>query len=146
MNFKYREKLIKEIATKEDVGTTLNWLISIYNERFNDLKATVDDFGIRLAKTPEEACYISTIITCSKFETTMDEVNVKEKAKYYDFLLKEGFNKNLKELKPKNLNVLSWNDLEKLTGICEYDTCKYNMDSKYLNNDEFCKKCYGKTQ
>lgn len=115
MNKEYREKLIKEIARKVDVDMCLDYVIERYNKEFEDLNAKKDEFGIRLAKTPEEACYISTIITIPKSEMDICELRVKEIAKYYDTLLSRAFKGKYDFIKPENIEAIkSWHMLEEL--------------------------------
>lgn len=58
-----RDELVKEIAAKVDVEMSLEYLIKVYNEKYPKYNFTSDDFGIRLARTPEEACYRFAIIS-----------------------------------------------------------------------------------
>jgi hypothetical protein len=127
MNKEYREKLIKEIARKVDVDMCLDYLIGRYNEEFEDLNITKDEFGIRLARTPEEACYISAIITIPKSEMDICESDVREKAKYYDSLIEKAFKEKYDFMKPKNLeNIKSWDELEVMSKLYEIKVFKMN--------------------
>ena len=127
MNKEYREKLIKEIARKVDVDMCLDYLIKRYNEEFEDLNVTKDEFGIRLAKTPEEACYISTIITIPKSEMSICEFEVREKAKHYDELIEKAFKEKYDFMKPEKLeNIKSWEELEVISTLYEIKVFKMN--------------------
>lgn len=151
MKKEYREKLIKEIARKVDVDMCLDYLITRYNEEFQDLNATKDEFGIRLAKTPEEACYISTIITIPKSEMDMSESDIKEKAKYYDSLIEKAFKDKYDFMKPDKLgNIKSWDELMDLLNwstkkisyevIYEEDEREYMTTAEYLTKEEIKRK------
>lgn len=114
MENEFRNKILKEIARKHDVNMSLKWLIKMYNEEYPKLNITRDDFSVRVAKSPYEACMGFTIIAIPKFEETLDKNEVYRLAKYYDKLLGNAF-KNHKDLMlPSNIGNLSWDDLDEL--------------------------------
>lgn len=114
MDEESKNKLIKEICIHENCSCNLEWLISQTNNKYN-CNITKEDFSIRVANTPEEACYIGTIIRIPKSEEQMLEEDVKYLAKEYDNLLKDVSNNNPIILDPRNLeNIKSWNELRNI--------------------------------
>lgn len=113
MKTELRNKLIKEIANKVDVECDLNYLISVYNKEYTDLNATSDEFGVRLANSPEEAVYRFVIITIPKSGQTMTDNEISFKAKEYNKLL-DKLLKDENMSKPYNIGKYSWNDLQNI--------------------------------
>lgn len=114
MNKDFRDTLIKEIARKVDTNCSLEWIISKYNEKYSDLKVSEKDFSIRVANTPAEACYCSTIITIPKNEEIFNKDAVIDMVIRYDKLLTNAFNNHNEIMKPSNIENLTWDDLREL--------------------------------
>lgn len=113
MDNKLRRRLIKEICRKEDVNCQLEYLINMYNEKYKDLNISQKDFGMRLAYTPEEACYCKTILTCPIEEQIMSDEEIYKKEKEYNILLKQNIFPIPHEelIKDNYLHNLKWGDL-----------------------------------
>lgn len=114
MNIELRNKLIKEICIKQGCDMSLDYLIKRMNEEYPEMKINKDDFSIRVAKTPAEACYCYTIITIPKSEERMTPEDVRYLAKQYDKLLNLAKN-DPTLLEPSYIDeIKSWNQLRQL--------------------------------
>lgn len=101
----FRKKLMIEIAMKIDCNHNLNYVLKKYNDVFPNLNAKESDFCLRLAKTPEEAAYCSTVIYDIKENINYN--NVEEfvnKVKLYSELMSYIFKK---KILLNNISVLS---------------------------------------
>lgn len=108
-----RYKLIQEIARHVNAdANNLNFLISTYNLKYPGLNATVDDFSIRVAKTPEEACTIGVTIIIPKVDEKLSVVQTTFTIPYYQKLLTYAFHHHYDQLRPCNIGKLTWEDLE----------------------------------
>ena len=110
----FRNKIIKEITIHHDCVTSLEWLINQYNRAYPELNIKEEDFSIRVSKSPEEACYISTVITISKSEETLNKNEVMKLSSHYDKLLKNAFDSHNELMNPYNICNLTWDYLEEL--------------------------------
>ena len=115
-----RIEILKEMAIKVNEGSSLSYVIKMYNKKhpgkypIDGLEATVNDFGIRLAKNPKEAIEYDTIVTCyvGEQDPTLGLNEIHDISSHYKTLLTR-----IRQLpKAERLKYNSWEELEKIRG------------------------------